>query len=337
LRICLEKNVESGNTGFENFQLEHKAAPEIDFDEISLKIKFLGKKLNYPLIIEGMTGGTEEAKEINRELGKISQEYGIGFGVGSQRAAIEDESLEKTYKVRDVAPDVFLIANLGAVQLNYGYSLKECKKAVEMIDADALALHLNPLQEVIQPEGNKNFSNLIEKINDIAENLKKPVIVKETGCGISYDVAKRLKVAAIDVSGLGGTSFGLIEGYRSDKKISEISKLFSKWGIPTSLAIKEVSKLNIPIIGSGGIRNGLDAAKALALGAHCVAMVLPILKSLEENGKEGVREFLERFFLELKIAMFLTGSKSIDELKGKITEGEIGGERGGEKKIKSKI
>lgn len=319
LKICLEKEVESGaEAGFRNFRLEHKASPEIDFDEISLETKFLGKKLNYPLIIEGMTGGVKGTEKINLELAEISQEYKIGFGVGSQRNAIENKKLERTYKIRTVAPDIFLIANLGAVQLNYGYSIKECKKVMDMIDADALALHLNPLQEVIQPEGNKNFSNLIVKINEIAKKLKKPVIVKETGCGISYEIAKKLKVSAIDVSGLGGTSFGLIESYRN-KNFSKIGELFSEWGIPTAESIQEVSKLNnVPIVGSGGIRNGIDAAKALALGANVVGLALPILKSWHKNGKEGVKKFLNQFFLELKIAMFLTGSKTVFELKSKI-------------------
>ncbi len=318
LKISLEEKVESGDAGFGNFRLKHQAAPEIDFDDISLEITFLGKKMKYPLIIEGMTGGTEEAKKINLELAAIAQELGIGFGVGSQRAALEDEKLISTYQVREVAPSVFLIANLGAVQLNYGYGLKECEKAIEMIKADALAFHLNPLQEAIQPEGNKNFSNLIEKINELAQKLTKPVIVKETGCGISHEIARKLKVSAIDVAGLGGTSWGLIEGYRNSENFSQMSKVFSEWGIPTAECIQEVSKLNIPLIASGGIRNGLQAAKALALGADCLGLALPLLKAWDKNGSDGVKKFLNQFFLELKLAMFLTSSKNVSELRGKI-------------------
>ncbi len=320
IKICLEKNVESGNAKFDCFRMKHMAAPELNFDEISLATKFLGKNLSYPIIIEAMTGGIQEAEKINRDLAEIAQEFGIGFGVGSQRFMLEDKNSKKTYAVRDIAPDILLIANLGAVQLNYGFGIEQCKEAVAMIDADALALHLNPLQEVIQPEGNKNFSNLTDKINEISRNLGKPVIVKETGCGISYEVAKKLKVAAIDVAGFGGTSWSLIEGYRADKKNKEISELFSSWGIPTVFAIQEVAKLNVSIIGSGGIRNGLDAAKALALGANCVGTALPILKAWSHGGKAEVKEFLNKFILEMKIAMFLTGSKKVPDLKGKIEQ-----------------
>lgn len=323
LRICIEREVESGNTGFAEIHLIHNALPEIDFDEINLGIKFLGKRLNFPIIIEGMTGGTKEAKEINRDIAEISQEFGIGFGVGSQRMAIENDEFAGTYKVRDIAPDIFLIANLGAVQLNYGYGIEECGKAVEMIDADALALHLNSLQEVIQPEGNKNFSNLIKKINEISENLKKPVIVKETGCGISYETAKKLKVDAIDIAGLGGTSWGLVESYRLGSGIREIGRTFSNWGIPTAECIMQVSRLKVPIIASGGIRTGLDAAKSIALGAECVGIALPILKAWNKEGKEGIRKFLEEFILELRIAMFLTGAKDIKGLRGKYIKEKI--------------
>jgi len=317
IRICLTKEVEAGSTGFEEVRLIHKALPEVDFDGISTNIEFLGKRLEFPVIIEGITGGTKDARKINRDLAKISQEFGIGFGVGSQRMAIEDSSLESTYKVRDVAPDILLIANLGAVQLNYGYGLKECQNAIDMIDADTLALHLNPLQEAIQPEGEKNFSGLIKKVNRISAGLDKPVIAKEVGSGISSDIASELKVDAIDIGGLGGTSWSLIEGYRDSK---EIGQTFSCWGIPTAGCITEVSGLNIPVIGSGGIRNGLDAAKAIALGADCVGIALPVLKVWSARGKRGVREFLNRFFTELRIAMFLTGSETVNELRGKVRE-----------------
>jgi len=317
IRICLTKEVEAGSTGFEEVRLIHKALPEVDFDGISTNIEFLGKRLEFPVIIEGITGGTKDARKINRDLAKISQEFGIGFGVGSQRMAIEDSSLESTYKVRDVAPDILLIANLGAVQLNYGYGLKECQNAIDMIDADTLALHLNPLQEAIQPEGEKNFSGLIKKVNRISAGLDKPVIAKEVGSGISSDIASELKVDAIDIGGLGGTSWSLIEGYRDSK---EIGQTFSCWGIPTAGCITEVSGPNIPVIGSGGIRNGLDAAKAIALGADCVGIALPVLKVWSARGKRGVREFLNRFFTELRIAMFLTGSETVNELRGKVRE-----------------
>ncbi|MEA3254341.1 MAG: type 2 isopentenyl-diphosphate Delta-isomerase [Candidatus Altiarchaeota archaeon] len=319
LRICIEKEVESGKTGLEGINLIHAALPEMDFDEIDTEAEFLGKKLRYPILIEGMTGGPSKALKINKDLALIAQEFGIGFGVGSQRMAVEDTKLSDSYKVRDVAPDILLIANLGAVQLNYGYGIKECVKAVEMIDADALALHLNPLQEVVQPEGDKNFSGLIEKINHIAGELKTPVIVKETGCGISYETAKKLNVSAIDVSGHGGTSWSLVESYRA-RGNPETGKTFAGWGIPTADSLMDVSRLNVPVIASGGIRSGLDAAKSLALGAACVGIALPVLKAWTLDGKTGVREFLNEFIYELKIAMFLTGSKDITGLRGKIRE-----------------
>ncbi|NYZ77437.1 type 2 isopentenyl-diphosphate Delta-isomerase, partial [Candidatus Micrarchaeota archaeon] len=174
LRICVEEKVEAGSTGLEDVRLVHKALPEIDYDSVDMSVRFLGKRLDYPLIIEAMTGGVPEAEKINKELASVAQEYNIGFSVGSQRAAIDDLSLAATFQVRDVAPGILLIANVGAIQLNYGYSLKECLAAVDMIEADALALHLNPLQEAVQSEGNRNFSGLAKKINDISGKLPKP-------------------------------------------------------------------------------------------------------------------------------------------------------------------
>ncbi len=320
LRICTEENVEAGNTGLKEVMLAHKALPEIDYDEIDTGIRFLGKKLSYPIIFEAMTGGVAEAAKINRDVASVAQEYGVGFGVGSQRAAIEDSSLEDTFRVRDVAPDIFLIANLGAVQLNYGYSVKECAKAVNMIGADALALHINPLQEAVQTEGNRNFSDLAKKINEVGKKLGKPVIVKETGCGISYETASLLKVAAIDVAGTGGTSWSLVESHRSEGIGRDIGKTFSGWGIPTAESIREAAKTGMPVIASGGIRTGIDAAKSLALGAQCVGMALPILTSWTVDGKKGIQDLVDKFITELKISMFLTGAKNIEDLRGRIRE-----------------
>jgi isopentenyl-diphosphate delta-isomerase len=317
IRISVEENVEAGSSGFENIRLIHEALPEIDFDKIDTEIEFLGKKLRYPLILEAMTGGVPSAKKINGDLASIAEKFGIGFGVGSQRMAIDNPELAETYQVRDIAPGILLIANLGAVQLNYGYGLEECEKAIDMIDADALALHLNPLHELIQPEGNRDFSNLVEKINSISGKLKKPLIAKCVGSGISYETARNLRVSAIDVGGSGGTSWSLIESHRGDASTESLGKTFAGWGIPTAESIKEVSKLKIPLIGSGGIRTGIDAAKAIALGADCVGMALPVLREWSSNGKKGVEDFLDQFFTELKIAMFLTGSKNVRGLKGK--------------------
>jgi len=213
-----------------------------------------------------------------------------------------------------------LIGNLGAVQLNYGYSVKECRKAVEMIDADALALHVNPLQEAVQTDGNRNFSGLTDRINEIADSLGKPVIVKETGGGISHETASALKVAAIDVGGSGGTSFSLVESHRSEGIGKELGRIFSAWGIPTAYSIKEVAKTGTMVIASGGIRTGIDAAKSIALGADCVGMALPILKAWTTGGKAAVGDFLDQFISELKTAMFLTGAKNAAALRGRIKE-----------------
>lgn len=316
LRIAIEKDVEYGNPGFDRVRLKHFALPEIDFDEIDMSVNFLGKKLNYPIIMEAITGGVKDAKTINEDLSKIAEEYKIGFGVGSQRLAIEDKELEDTYRIK---ADTLVIANIGAVQLNYGYGFKELKKAVDMINADAIALHLNPLQECFQPEGNRNFSNLKKKINEFSGELRNTgikVIIKEVGNGISYEAAKDLYVDAIDVAGMGGTSWAAVEGYRNSKT-ANIDKLFYDWGISTVDSLIDVSRLNIPIIASGGVRNGLDAAKCIALGASCVGMALPILREYTK-GKEHLIKFLDDFILELKIAMFLTGSENVKSLKDKI-------------------
>jgi len=318
LRICIEKDVESGDTGFSRYRLLFSELPEIDFDEIDTTVSFLGKKISYPLIIEAMTGGSSEGGEINKCMAEIAQKHGLAFGVGSQRAALEDSSLEQTFKVRDVAPDVCLIANLGAVQLNYGYGLKECKKAVEMIDADALALHVNPLQEAIQPEGDRNFKNLIEKINEVASKLDKPVIIKGVGSGLTLPVAEKLEVSAFDVGGVGGTSWSIIEGCRAGKKAIELSESFKGFGVPTTDCILNLSKSGKPLVASGGIRSGVDVAKSLALGAKVAGMALPLLRIYHRDGGNGVLEYLDRVFMELRISMFLTGSSTINELDGKI-------------------
>ncbi|OYT53695.1 MAG: type 2 isopentenyl-diphosphate Delta-isomerase [Candidatus Altiarchaeales archaeon ex4484_2] len=318
LRICIEKDVESGDAGFGGYRLLYRELPEVDFDEIDTSTSFLGKKLSYPFIIEAMTGGSSEGGEINKSMAEIAQKHGLAFGVGSQRAALEDSSLEETFQVRDVAPNIYLIANMGAVQLNHGYGLKECRKVVKMIDADALALHVNPLQEAIQPEGDRNFKDLIEKINKIASKLDKPVIVKSVGSGLTLPVAEKLKVSAFDVGGVGGTSWSIIEGCRLGEKALEVSESFKSFGVPTTECIVNLSKTGRPLIASGGVRNGVDVAKSLALGAKVAGMALPLLRVYHREGGDGVLEYLDRIFMELRISMFLTGSSTIKELDGKI-------------------
>jgi len=323
IKICLKNNVEIGSTrlneinfyGFEDVDFIHKSLPEINFDEIDTSINFFGKELNAPIIISGMTGGTKIAEKINKNLAIAAESCKIAFGVGSQRAAIENPKLIKTYYVRDVAPNIFLIANLGAIQLNYGYSTEEIKKAVEMIKADALALHLNALQEVFQPEGDRNWKGCLKKIEHICEHVNFPIIVKETGAGINREIAKMIekaKASAIDISGYGGTSWSLIESKR--RSGMEKNPLIN-WGIPTAISLIEcVESVKIPIIASGGIRNGLDIAKCIAVGASSVGIALPFLKPATKSYKL-VKKEIEKIVKELKMAMFLVGAKNIKELR----------------------
>jgi isopentenyl-diphosphate Delta-isomerase len=320
IRISLEEKVEIGTNGFEDVILTHTALPEIGLDYIDISTEFLGKKLKYPFVIEAMTGGTKEAFAINEALANVAEDLGVGIGVGSQRPAMEDKTLEETYSVvKKAAKNTLKIANLGAVQLNYGYGITECQMAVDMIGADALALHLNPLQEVIQPEGNVNFSDLATKISQICKKLSVPVIVKEVGCGISRPVAEKLisaGVGIIDVGGYGGTSWNLIEGYRAEGEKKEISEIFAGWGIPTAHSLIDIKDLGCKKIASGGMRTGIDAAKAIALGADLAGFALPLLKALDDQGEDGVYDYLHQMADELRVAMFLTGSSNISELKG---------------------
>jgi isopentenyl-diphosphate Delta-isomerase len=318
IKICLEKKVQAKKvtSGFEDIQLIHRALPEVNKEKISLSTSFLGKKFSAPLIVGAMTGGTEEAIKINASIAEAVEKLHIGMGVGSQRAAIEEKKLEKTFAVaRKKAPNAFLIANIGGVQLVHGYGLKEIKRAMEMIDADALAVHLNAMQEVLQPEGQTNFKGVLAKIGEIAGGLDKPVIVKETGCGISGEDAKLLEtsgVKAIDVGGVGGTSFAAVEYYRSNQK--DMGELFWDWGIPTTVSLIETTQaVKIPVIASGGIRSGLDIAKSFALNAKLASVSQPVLETAVK-GPEETQELLSRLIAELQNAMFLVGAENIEAL-----------------------
>jgi len=322
LHISLEEDVRfrSLTTGLERYRFVHQALPEINRDDIDLSTTLLGKELSAPLIISSMTGGTEEAETINKNLALAAQVHGLGMGVGSQRAALEEPNLSHTYQVRDVAPDILLLANLGAVQLNYGYSVEHCQRAVDMIEADGLILHLNPLQEALQSEGNTNFSGLLAKIEEVCCGLSVPVIVKEVGWGISEEVARRLAdagVAAIDVAGAGGTSWSEVEMHRADSEPSRrIAAAFADWGIPTAESI-QMARLGAPgvtLIASGGIRTGVEAVKAIALGTDAVALATPFLKPATVSSEavgEKIREILEG----LRTAMFCVGARNLQELK----------------------
>jgi len=319
IKICLEQKAQArkATSGFEDIQLVHRALPEVDRQKISLSTSFLGKKFSAPLIVGAMTGGTEEATKINASIAEAVEKLGLGMGVGSQRAAIEDQKLEKTYKIaRKKAPTAFLIANIGGIQLVHGYGLKEVKKAVEMIDADAVAVHLNAMQEALQPEGQTNFKGVLAKISEIAGELDKPLIVKETGCGISAEDAKALEVAgvkAIDIGGVGGTSFAAVEYYRSTSP-NNMGEAFWDWGIPTAVSLIETTQtVKIPVIASGGVRSGLDIAKSLALNANLASVSQPVLEAAVKGAKK-TQELLSCLIDELRNVMFLVGAENLESL-----------------------
>jgi isopentenyl-diphosphate delta-isomerase len=317
IRICLEQKAQArkATAGFEDIQMIHRALPEIDRQEINLSTSFLGKKFNAPLIVGAMTGGTEIATQINASIAQAVEKLGLGMGVGSQRAAIEDRKLEKTYAIaRKKAPNAFLIANIGGVQLVRGYGIKEVKKVVEMIDADAVAVHLNALQEAVQPEGQTNFKGVLAKIGEVAGELDCPVIVKETGAGICAEDAKMLEAAgvkAIDVGGVGGTSFAAVEYYRSTGKTS-LGEASWDWGIPTAISFIETTQsVKLPVVASGGVRSGIDIAKALALNANLASVSQPVLEAAVKSSIE-TEKLLSFLIEELRNVMFLVGAKNID-------------------------
>ena len=322
INIVLEKDVTGKGitTGFEQFFMEHDALPDVDLDEVDLSLQVWGKTLQAPLLISSMTGGTDNAHFINLNLAETAQALGIAMGVGSQRAGIEQPNLGKTYQIRGVAPDILLFANLGAVQLNYGYGIDEAKKAVDMIEADALILHLNPLQEAVQAEGDRNWKGLYNKIATLATKLDVPIIAKEVGNGISGKIARRLAdcgVSAIDLAGAGGTSWSEVEAYRqSDPRRRQIAHCFAGWGIPTAVSLMQVRKAvpELPVFASGGIRSGIDVAKAIALGATLVGSAAPLLDAATYQSQAVYDKF--SILLEtLKIATFCAGSSNLSQLK----------------------
>jgi isopentenyl-diphosphate delta-isomerase len=322
LEICLRENVEmERSTGFEHYRFLHEALPEIAPEDVEIRTSFLGRELTMPFLISSMTGGVERGLQINRHLAGAAEALGIAMAVGSQRVALRHPEAAKSFAVvREVAPDVPVYANLGATQLNRGYGIPELRRAVGMIGADGLFLHLNPLQEAIQERGNTDYRNLAERIGEVTAGLGRPVLVKEVGAGISPRTARLLAdrgVAAIDVSGAGGTSWSKIEALRAeDAERRELGLAFADWGIPTaqSLALCRAELPQLPLIASGGIRDGITAAKALALGADLVGLALPLLGAADQS-QEAVERMLRRFARELRLVMFLVGARSLEELR----------------------
>ncbi|HEY9781941.1 MAG TPA: type 2 isopentenyl-diphosphate Delta-isomerase [Leptolyngbyaceae cyanobacterium] len=322
IRICLEEDVQfhANTNGLERYRFTHCCLPELDLEEIDLTTTFLGKQLLAPLLISSMTGGTEEAGIINRRLAAVAQHYKIAMGVGSQRVVVEKPQVASTFAVRSLAPDILLFANLGAVQLNYDYGIDQCLRIVDLLEADALILHLNPLQECIQPKGDTNFHGLLDKINKLCIKLAVPVIAKEVGNGISGAMAQKLMaagVAAIDVAGAGGTSWAKVESRRGQNSLQRrLGMTFADWGLPTAECITSVRAVapKIPLIASGGLRHGLDVAKAIALGANIAGLALPFLQAASES-EAALHDLVEVLIAEISTVLFCTGNANLEQLQ----------------------
>lgn len=322
IRINLQEDVDFKHvsTGFERYRFIHCALPGFNLADVDTSTTLLGKRLAAPLLISSMTGGTPEASTINQQLAEAAQAAGIGMGLGSQRAAIEDPLLADTYRVRHVAPDILLLANLGAIQLNYGYGPDECRRAVEIVEADGLILHLNPLQEALQPDGDTHFAGLLSKIEAVCQALEVPVVVKEVGWGLSERVARQLAdagVAALDVAGAGGSSWSQVEMHRATTEHERrVAAAFADWGIPTaeSLLMAHRGAPGLPIIASGGIRDGIHMAKAIALGAAACGVAGPFLRAASES-TVAVTELIAMLVTQLRVAMFAAGAADIPALQ----------------------
>jgi isopentenyl-diphosphate delta-isomerase len=322
VRINLEQDVAAKGvaSGFEQYRFVNCALPEIDLSEVDTSATLFGRKLAAPILISCMTGGTEEAQRINLVLARVAQNQGLAMGLGSGRALIEHPELLATFDVREVAPDVLLLANLGAVQLNKGYGVKECRKLIEMLRADALVLHLNAIQEALQPEGDTVFRGLLEKIRAICAELHTPVIVKEVGWGIAPDAVHALfdaGVAAVDLAGAGGTSWSEVERHRiGEPWRANVAGAFASWGIPTAECLRAARHIESRgiLIASGGIRTGLDVVKALALGANLAGVAGPFLRAAA-NGYDAASDLAREFAQVLRVAMFGLGERTLADLR----------------------
>lgn len=322
IRICLDEKVQCDQitNGLEKYRFHHVCLPELDYQEIDISSQFLGKKVDSPLLISSMTGGTTNAQLINQRLAQVAQKYNLAMGIGSGRVIIEKPEVASTFKVRSHAPDILLFANIGAVQLNYGYGYKECLQLVKILEADALILHLNPLQECIQPQGDTNFKDLLSKIGQLCENLPVPVIAKEVGNGISVEMAKNLMevgVQSIDVAGAGGTSWAMVESERANNPLQrQLGKTFANWGIPTADCVATIAQKypDIPLIASGGIRDGLEVAKLIALGADLVGLAYPFLKAAMESS-QALESLVNLVNAEISTVLFCTGNQNLSAMR----------------------
>ncbi|MCQ2604797.1 MAG: type 2 isopentenyl-diphosphate Delta-isomerase [Spirochaetia bacterium] len=313
-----DPDIDRKSSGFDKIRLRHHALPELDFDAVDTSTIFLGKKLSFPFMISSITGGSSpEIIRINRNLAIAAQKTGVALAVGSERIIFSDKEAEESFRLRDLAPDVPLIGNLGAVQLNYGFGISECEKAVEILGGDALFLHLNPLQEIIQTGGNRNFSGLAEKIAVINRKLSVPLMIKETGCGLCSDDFRLLincGIRYIDISGRGGTSWSRIEYLCSDDCDSQGLE-FQDWGLTVCESLKEAAEYRdrLCLIAGGGIRSGTDIAKAMVSGARMGAASLPFLKAATESADQVIR-LIENMRMQFRIAMFLLGKDAPQKL-----------------------
>jgi isopentenyl-diphosphate Delta-isomerase len=322
IRICLDEDVQfhKNTNGLERYRFTHCCLPELNCSEIDISTTFLGKSLGAPLLISSMTGGTEQARTINFRLAEVAQHYKLAMGVGSQRVVVENPQLADTFAVRSLAPDILLFANLGAVQLNYSYGIDQCLRIVDLLEADALILHLNPLQECIQPKGDTNFKGLLDKIQFLCSKLPVPVIAKEVGNGISAAMAEKLieaGISAIDVAGAGGTSWAKVESERAlNEQQRRLGLTFADWGLPTAECIIDIRAIapGIPLIASGGLRNGLEIAKAIALGADIAGLAWPFLQAAADS-TAAVDALVQLLIAEITTVLFCTGNATVSQLK----------------------
>jgi len=303
---------------FDRIHLTHRALPELKLSDVDPSVKFMGKELSFPLVISSMTGGADkELVKINQNLAKAAEAEGVALAVGSQRILMSDDSARASFELREHAPTTLLFGNLGAVQLNYDMGFADCEAVLQVLDADALYLHLNPLQEAVQPEGDTDFSSLRNKIAIIVQTLKKPVVVKEVGAGISPEDVEHLLAAGvkyIDIAGSGGTSWSMVESQRSEDPA--LGELFKDWGIPTPVALRLMKpyRHEVKLIASGGVRSGIDMAKSIILGASLCGVARPFLNPARESS-DAVCAVIRRMKKEFMTAMFLLGAGSIDDIK----------------------